>query len=324
MEFGIYVNQYHDDRAEFDFGHVFEQLDVMETLPYDIAAAGQRHFYEDGFYDPWTTLTAMATHADDLTIMSNILIFPVFHPIHLAERMTGIDHLTGGNARFGISLGYRESELVNFGVPMEDRVGRFMEGLAITKRLLAGDRFSYDGDYYQFEDAFVRPEPLQTPRPRIEGGGSADVAIKRAAHRCDAFTAAITDPDVLESDIELYYDALSEAGKNPEDGHVTIMIDGYVAETTEAAVDALDPYLIDLQTKYIKWGNPEFEGRPEWEDIEDGLLYGTPAEVARKIETYQDIGVDTLIFRTQFPGMDQETTLESIRRFGEEVIPAVQ
>lgn len=321
MEFGIYVNQYHDGRTEFEFDHVFEQLDTMEEFDYDIAAAGQRHFYEDGFYDPWTTLTAMATHADDLTIMSNIIILPVFHPIHLAERMMGIDHLTGGNSRFGISLGYRESELVNFGIPMEDRVGRFMEGLAVTKRLLEGERFDYDGDYIQFEDGFVRPEPSQEPRPPIEGGGSAEAAIKRAAYRCDGFTAAITDPDVLEEDIELYYDAIEEAGKDSEDSHVTIMVDGYVAETTEAAVDALDPYLIDLQTKYIKWGNPEFEGRPDFEDIEPGLLFGTPEEVAEKIETYRDIGVDTLIFRTQFPGMDQETTLESIRRFGDEVLP---
>lgn len=323
MEFGIYLNQYHDDRAEFGFDHIYEQLDLMEELGYDMAAAGQRHFYEDGFYDPWTSLTAMATHVEDLSIMSNILILPVFHPIHLAERMMGIDHLTGGDSRFGVSLGYRESELVNFGVPMEDRVGRFIEGLKVTKRLLEGERFDYDGEYYEFKDGFVRPEPIQSPRPLIYGGGSAETAIKRAAYRCDGFTAAITDPEVLGSDIDLYYEALEDAGKDPDDSRVTIMVDGYVDETTEAAVDALDPYLIDLQTKYIKWGNPEFEGRPEFQDIEPGLLFGTPAEVAEKIDRYRELGVDTLIFRTQFPGMDQESALDSIRRFGEEVIPHV-
>jgi hypothetical protein len=36
---------------------------------------------------------------------------------------------------------------------------------------------------------------------------------------------------------------------------------------------------------------------------------------------YRDIGVDNLIFRTQFPGMDQQTALDSIRRFGESVAP---
>ena len=324
MEFGIYLNQYHDDRSSFGFDDMFEQLDVMETLDYDLAAAGQRHFYEDGFYDPWTTLTAMATQVTDLSIMANIIILPVYHPIHVAERIMGIDHLTDGASRFGLSLGYRESELVNFGVPMPDRVGRFLEAIEITKRLLEGDRFDYDGEYFQFTDGFVRPEPIQDPRPPLEGGGSADAAIKRAAARCDGFTAAITDPDVLEADIDLYYETLRELGRDPDDGHVTIMVDGYVADSTDAAEDALDPYLLDLQAKYIKWGNPEFEGRPAFADIADGLVYGTPEEVAADIETYRDLGVDTFIFRTQFPGMDQATAMRSIRRFGEEVIPAVR
>ncbi|WP_187433098.1 LLM class flavin-dependent oxidoreductase [Natronococcus pandeyae] len=324
MEFGLYLNQYGDERNDFDFEDMFEQLDVLEEQPYDVAAVGQRHFYEEGFYDPFTCLTAMATHTDSLKILANILILPVFHPIHLAERMMGLDHLTDGNAAFGVSLGYRESELENFGVPMDDRVSRFMEGLAITKRLLEGERFDYDGEHFSFEDAFVRPEPIQDPRPPILGGGSAEVAIKRAAYRCDGFTAAITEPEQLEADINRYYDALEEAGKDSEDGHVTIMVDGYVAESTEAAVDALDPYLIDLQTKYIKWGNPEFEGRPDWEDIEDQLLFGTPEEVAEKVELYRDIGVDRLIFRTQFPGMDQDVALRSIERFGDDVISQVR
>lgn len=321
MEFGIYINQYGDDRTSFTFDHMFEQAARMEELDYDVAAVGQRHFYEDGFYEPFSCLTALAARTDSLEIMSNILILPVFHPVHLAERIVAIDHLTGGQSSFGISLGYRESELVNFGVPMEERVPTFMEGLHVLKRLLNGDRFDHDGEYFQFEDGFVRPTPIQEPRPPILGGGSADTAIKRAAYRCDGFTAAITDPAVLERDIELYYATLEEAGKRPEDGQVTIMVDGYVAETTEEAVDQLDPYLIDLQTKYIKWGNPEFEGRPDWEDIEDQLLFGTPEEVAEGIEEYRDLGVDRLIFRTQFPGMTQESALASIERFGTEVIP---
>jgi alkanesulfonate monooxygenase SsuD/methylene tetrahydromethanopterin reductase-like flavin-dependent oxidoreductase (luciferase family) len=204
---------------------------------------------------------------------------------------------------------------------MDKRVSRFMEGIAIVKRLLEGERFDYDGKHFQFKDAFVSPEPIQNPRPPIEGGGSADVAIKRAAFRCDGFTAAITEPERLRADVGTYYDALEEAGKDPEDGHVTIMVDGYVADSTEAAVDELTPYLIDLQTKYIKWGNPEFEGRPDWEDIEDQLLFGTPEEVTERVARYEEIGVDRLIFRTQFPGMDQEPALESIRRFGEDVAP---
>jgi alkanesulfonate monooxygenase SsuD/methylene tetrahydromethanopterin reductase-like flavin-dependent oxidoreductase (luciferase family) len=131
----------------------------------------------------------------------------------------------------------------------------------------------------------------------------------------------VTEPDQLREDVGLYYDSVEEAGKDPDDAEVTIMVDGYVAETTDDAYDALEPYMLDLHEKYIKWGNPEFDRRPTWEDVEDQVMIGTPAEVAEKVEMYRDIGVDSLIFRTQFPGMDQQTALESVRRFGDEVVP---
>jgi len=324
MEFGVYLNQYGDQRYQTTFDDLFEQVDMIEDVSYDTAAVGERHFYEDGFYDPFTCLSALGARTDSLGLMANILILPVYHPIHLAERIANIDHLTDGNSRWGLSLGYRESELVNFGVDMDDRVGCFMQSIHLLKRLLEGDRFDHDGDHFSFEDGFVRPEPVQDPRPRLYGGGNADVAIKRAAFRCDGFTAAVTVPDELEADIELYEDALVKAGKDPEDGNVTIMVDGYIAETEEAAYDALDPYMLDLHEEYIKWGNPEFQERPTFDDVDDQCFIGTPAQVAEKIEQFEEMGVDHLIFRTQFGGMSQESTLKSIRLFGEEVMPEFQ
>lgn len=324
MEFGVYLNQYGDERYQTTFDELFEQVDMIEDIGYDTAAVGERHFYEDGFYDPFTCLSALGARTESLGLMANILILPVYHPLHLAERIANIDHLTDGNSRWGLSLGYRESELVNFGVDMEDRVGRFMESIHLLKRFLEGDRFDHDGDYFTFEDGYVRPEPIQDPRPRLYGGGNADVAIKRAAFRCDGFTAAVTVPEELEADIKVYEDALNEAGKDPEEGNVTIMVDGYVAETEEAAYDALDPYMLDLHEEYIKWGNPEFQERPTFDDVDDQCLIGTPSQVAEKIQQYQEMGVDHVIFRTQFGGMSQESALNSIRLFGEEVMPEFQ
>jgi alkanesulfonate monooxygenase SsuD/methylene tetrahydromethanopterin reductase-like flavin-dependent oxidoreductase (luciferase family) len=320
MEFGVYLNQYGDPRYTTTFDELFEQAEAMEELGYDMLAVGERHFYDDGFYDPFTCLSALGARVDRLDLMANILILPTYHPIRLAEQIANVDHLTDGGSRWGVSLGYRESELVNFGVDMDDRVGRFMEGVHLLKRLLEGDRFDHDGDYFSFDDGFVRPEPVSEPRPPLFGGGSAEVAIKRAAYRTDGFTAAVTEPDVLRSDIEQYYDAVEEAGKDTDDAEVVIMVDGYVAETEAEAYDALDPYMLDLHEEYIKWGNPEFDDRPTFDDVDDQCLIGTPSQVAEKVERFREMGVDQLIFRTQFGGMDQQTTLDSIRLFRDEVM----
>jgi alkanesulfonate monooxygenase SsuD/methylene tetrahydromethanopterin reductase-like flavin-dependent oxidoreductase (luciferase family) len=324
MEFGVYLNQYGDSRYQTTFDDLFEQVEYMEEVGYDLAAVGERHFYEAGFYDPFTCLSALGARTDTLGLMANILILPAYHPIHLAEQIANIDVLNGGNTRWGLSLGYRESELVNFGVDMDDRVGRYMESVHLLKRLLEGDRFDHDGDHFSFEDGFVRPEPVGSPRPELYGGGNADVAIKRAAYRTDGFTAAVTVPEELEADIELYKQSVEEAGKDPDDADVAIMVDGYVAETEAEAYDALDPYMLDLHEQYIKWGNPEFQERPTFADVEDQCIIGTPEQAAEKLELFEEMGVDQFIFRTQFGGMSQESALESIRLFGEEVAPGFQ
>ena len=320
MEFGVYLNQYGDDRSSFDINDMLTQGAEVEELGYDTVVVGERHFYDAGFFEPFTCLNGLAARTNEIDLMANILILPAYHPVHLAEYISNLDNVSDGRTRWGISLGYRESELVNFGVDMDDRVGRFLEGIHVIKRLLEGDRFDFDGDHFQLEDAFVRPEPVRDPRPKFWGGGNAEVAIKRAAYRTDGFTAAVTVPEELESDIRQYEEALEEAGKDPADADVTIMVDGFVGETTEAAYEALDPYMLDLHEKYIQWGNPEFDRRPTFDDVDDQCLIGTAEEVAEKVATYRDMGVDHLIFRTQFPGMGQETALESVRRFRDDVM----
>lgn len=55
--------------------------------------------------------------------------------------------------------------------------------------------------------------------------------------------------------------------------------------------------------------------------MEEQLLIGTPAEMAEQIERYREISVGHICYRSQFPGQSQESQLESIRRFGEEVVP---
>lgn len=319
MRLGIYLNQYGGE-AGFGYDELLSQARLIESLGFDSVAVGERHFYDDGFLDPWTCMTALGTATDSLTIASNILILPVHHPIHAAERMANVDQLTGGRTMWGLAVGYRENELVNFEVSMDERGSRFAESVEAIKRLLTGDRIDFDGDYYSFEDAFVRPTPIQEPRPPLLGGGGGPISIKRAAHRCDGFTASSDPPDELESTISRYRDEVAESGGDPDDATVALMLNGFVAESSDAARDALEPSLFNLLERYASWGNPHAE-RPTWEDVEDEVVTGTPAEVAERLEAYADIGVDHLFFRTQFPGMSQETAMEGIELFGDEVLP---
>jgi len=319
MRLGIYLNQYSDE-TDFGYDELLRQARLIEELRFDSVAVGERHFYEEGFLNPWTSMTALGAATDSLTVASNILILPVYHPIHAAERIANVDRLTGGRTMWGLAVGYRERELRSFGVKMDERGHRFAESVGAIKRLLAGERVDLDGDYYSFENAFVSPTPVQNPRPPLLGGGGGPISIKRAAHRCDGFTASSDPPEELETTISHYRDEVAEAGGDPEEATVMLMLNGFVAESTETAREALEPSLFDLLEKYASWGNPHAE-RPSWEDVEDEIVAGTPAEVAERLQAYADIGVDHVFFRPQFPGMSQETAMEGIELLGDEVLP---
>lgn len=321
MEFGVYVNQYQDPRNDVSAIDILDQVERIEELGFDIAALGERHFYEEGFFEPITLLSALAARTETIRLMSNVFLLPIYHPVHLAEYMSSIDNLAEGRTLFGASLGYRQSELTNFGIEMADRVPRFLESMSIVKRLLEGERFDHHGEHFDLSDVFVQPEPVQSPRPRILGGGSATVAIKRAAFRCDGFSAANTTPRELESDIETYYTALDEAGKSASDGDVTILVDGFVGESSEDAKRALTPFVVDHMTNSYRWSNPEFDGRLSWDDVSTDLIYGSVEDVVEDLRTYEDMGVDRVLFRTQFPGMEQDVALRSLERFATHVIP---
>jgi len=54
----------------------------------------------------------------------------------------------------------------------------------------------------------------------------------------------------------------------------------------------------------------------------DRFILGDPERVRDEIARYRErLGVTTMIFRLQWPGMDQQSVLRSIRLLGERVVP---
>ncbi len=52
---------------------------------------------------------------------------------------------------------------------------------------------------------------------------------------------------------------------------------------------------------------------------------GSPAEVIEQVTAYhEEFGAEVMWFMVDWPGMDPRFTLESIQRFGEEVIPQIK
>jgi alkanesulfonate monooxygenase SsuD/methylene tetrahydromethanopterin reductase-like flavin-dependent oxidoreductase (luciferase family) len=103
-----------------------------------------------------------------------------------------------------------------------------------------------------------------------------------------------------------------------------------VAATREAALAAARPVLESKYQAYQRW--EQDKALPPGEsfalDFEalarDRFLLGDPDSVADEIARLRArLGVTTVIFRVQWPGLEQEAALRTIRLLGERVLPRV-
>lgn len=96
------------------------------------------------------------------------------HPAILAKEIVTIDHLSGGRAVLGIGAGWNENEHRWYGLDLPTpgkRVKMFDEAMTVINGLVTSDgRFSFDGEYYQLDDAPFQPKPVNGRIPVLIGG----------------------------------------------------------------------------------------------------------------------------------------------------------
>lgn len=324
MKFGAFLNQYYHPDSDFSLRLLLEQAERMESVGFDSATLGERHVHEEGVVEPITGLAAIAARTN-LDIGTAALLPALHDPLYLAEQVSMLDTLANGTTYFGAALGYRKRELSAFNVEMEDRVPRFIETIRILKRLWRSEgEISYHGTYYDYDDVFISPQP--DSKLPIWIGGHADIAIKRAAFRGDGWIAsASSTPADLRDQIATYESALNEFDMSRESNEVILMRDCFVADTETEARQAVEPYLLNLYEWYDRWGQTymaEHEVGVNWETLRDKFVIGTPEQIVSDLRAYEQMGVDHVLLRWQFPGQSQQSVLTCIERLGDEIIPA--
>ncbi len=73
-----------------------------------------------------------------------------------------IDEISGGRFVLGVGSGWNEEEFRAFGLPFDYRASRFIESFEIIRRLLAGERVTSEGRFWQVQDAVLLPPPART------------------------------------------------------------------------------------------------------------------------------------------------------------------
>ena len=338
LRFGMhYSGQSPEGNWESIYRQTIEQAREAETLGYDILSVAEHHFLPDGWIPaPTVFLGALAEATEEIDLLTNIVILPLHNPIEIAEQAVVLDLLSGGRFHLGVAMGWRDEEFDAYGVEKSERVGRTVEGIQLIRRLFTERSVTYDGDIFRVEDLDLMPRPVQDSIP-IWYGGQSEYAIRRAARMADAWSMSpIETRSELAESTALYRDVLDDGDRSYEAVRKPLRREAYIAADDETAWEEVGPSLLyeyqDVYGDYDEIGHSfESEGTTE-EAIEelrehaaDRFIIGSPETAIAELERYrEEVGIDDVILRMHFPGLDPEKSGKSMRLVAEKVMPHFQ
>ncbi|HEY5640387.1 MAG TPA: LLM class flavin-dependent oxidoreductase [Dehalococcoidia bacterium] len=330
---------------------------LAEELGFDCVWLAEHHFTS---YCVVNDALSFAAHVAAITsgvrIGTAVSVLPLHHPVEVAERATLVDVLSNGRLMLGVGRGYSATEFGAFGLDLDSRRERFEEALDVVLKAWTHERFDHEGEFWNLKDVALTPRPLQAPHPQVlvASSGSPETVARIASRGLPLmFGDDFVTPENLEKRIAAYRAGASEAGLSPEATGVLLgeswtMLKIHMAESQREARKMAGPYALwrHRKVRELQPAGPApalvakvadrlpaakaliaDPAKKNWEDVtEDDLtsygLFGTPDDVARKIEEFEASGVRNIILSFGFGGMPEMMVRRSMKQFAKEVAPA--
>src|SRR5439155_16851802 len=135
-------------------------------------------FHTGAGTDGLITATALAMLEPSLSIYLAVYLLPLRHPVPVARQLATLAQLAPGRLIFGVGVGGEDRHEVEIcGVDPASRGRRIDESLQVLRALLSGRPVSFDGEFFQLDQALILPAP-KPPIPIVVGGRS-DAAVRR-------------------------------------------------------------------------------------------------------------------------------------------------
>lgn len=320
-----------------------------EELGFDCLWPVEHHFFDYSFCPDNTQLLAyLAAITDRIDLGTAAVIMPWNEPLRVAEKISLLDHLSGGRVRFGMGRGLSRREYDRFrGIEMGESRGRFDEGATMVLDALRTGYIEGGGPFYPQTKAQIRPAPTRDFRERTYAVASSDDSVESAA-RLRARMVMFADRSwkarlpSIERWRELYREFHNEEPPPPMTADfVYCHEDADVAK--ERAREYQGSYLASVLHHYEVMGDhfKDIEGYAAYAQAsevlnrigESGFLegfmsacaHGTPEQIIDQLAARRDmIGSFELATCFRYGGIPIDQAEASMRLFANEVLPVIK
>jgi alkanesulfonate monooxygenase SsuD/methylene tetrahydromethanopterin reductase-like flavin-dependent oxidoreductase (luciferase family) len=322
---------------------------MAEPLGFDKVMAVEHHFCDYAACpDNAQFLSWLAAKTSRVKLGTGAFILPWNNPLRVAEKITLLDHLSGGRAVLGVGRGLARREYDGMGVAMQESRDRFDEAARMI--LDATDRgwIAGDGPYYPQARTDIRPRPLRGFRDRLYAIGMSPESVEQAA-RLGARLAIFSQipwETWAESSLATYRRVFRETHGKPAPPPLTCDLLYCAADDAEAEATArvhMPEYYLSVLDHY-ELLTDKFQGVRGYEmyarasevlssigreDQSQGYVgvqsFGSPKTLIEKLRRRREIvGEFELAVIGRYGSMPREKVRASMELFGREVLPELR
>jgi coenzyme F420-dependent glucose-6-phosphate dehydrogenase len=277
----------------------------------------------------WAVLPAIgqAVDAQKPLFTSVTPVVHHYHPAVIAQYFMNLEELHPGGAILGVGSGEPINE-VPLGLDWPDAdtmLERFARGLEAITRLWDGETVTMDGGWFQLREAKLYTMAERRPRMIVSAFGPKAAAI--AGQYGDGLWT-LGDPETAPEVIEAYRKACEEHGRPV--GDVVLQAGFHLGEPEEQVIASAKKWKTTQFPEFYVEDHHDLDDMAasaeqrmsDEEFAHEGFLVGSdPDEHVKRIRELCQIDGATVI---GLQAIGDHDPLTSIRRYGEEVLPALR
>ena len=310
--------------------NLVEEVVLADQVGVDVFGIGEHHRSEYLASSPAIFLAAAAARTRHIRLSSAVTVLSSDDPVRVFQDFATVDLLSGGRAEIIVGRGSFIESYPLFGFDLNDYDELFSEKLDLLLKLRESVEVHWKGEHRSpLSGQPVYPRPVQQRLAVRLGVGGTPNSFVRAGMLGLPLTVAIIggEPHRFRPLVDLYRESFRRAGHagHPEVGVHAL---GFLADTTEEAIDAYWPMYAEVFTRIGRergWGPITKSGFVANCAATSAFLVGDADTVATKMRYYDEVlgGVARIGIHMSGGGVPHAAQMHAIELLGAKVRPQV-
>jgi len=309
-----------------------EQIEYADKIGLDVFGIGEHHRREFLDSAPAIILAAAAAQTKRIRLTSAVTVLSAADPVRVFQEFATLDLLSQGRAEMVVGRGSFVEAFPLFGLHLEDYDSLFTEKLDLLLKIRDNEHVYWSGKYRpRLNGQGIYPRPLQNPLPIWIGVGGTPESFVRAGLLGLPLMVAIIGGEThrFRPLVDLYREAGRQAGYSADQLKVGVHSLGYIAESTQEAVEDFYPGYARTMSEIGKergWPKMTRASFDAQRGPEGALLVGDPDEVVEKIIRHSKAlgGISRITFMMNPASLAHENLMRATKLIGTRIAPALR